>query len=91
MATFWACRTTVNSEFNQKLDYISDPALDYIERFKEEIVKYSDPSRHKDFVPCGHEDRAMGHLLFILGNSVEVLIKPDAGNRKLYFVDCNDI
>lgn len=90
MAIFWKCKTTSNSEYYKKIDYVSDPSLDLIEGFKKKIAAYRDPARHENYVPGKHAERQKNHLLFILGNRVEILVRPDYEDRKLYFVDCND-
>ena len=46
---------------------------------------------HEDYVPCIHVEKSKGHLLFILESRIELLIRPDDKDRKLYFMDCDDI
>ena len=90
MNKFWDCKTTSNSQYYKRIDYLSDPSTDLIERFKEEIVSYADPSKHNDYVPCPPEI-TKGHMLFVLGSRVEILIKLDRENHGLLFMDCADI
>lgn len=90
MTVFWFCKTTSNSNYNKKIGDISDPSVDLIGHFKEQIITYQDPTRHPDYVPCSHIDRSKGYMLFVLSGRVEVLIKPVSSERKLLFIDCND-
>ena len=90
MNKFWNCKTTRNSQYCKRFDYLSDPSIDLIERFKKEIVRYADPSEHNDHVPCPPE-RTKGHMLFVLGSRVEILIKLDRENHSLLFMHCEDI
>ena len=91
MTVFWRCKTTANSEYCKKIEYVSDPSADLIGRFKDEIVSYYDPSKHKDCVPCEDAEKARGHLLFMLGNKAEVLIRPDHKGGRLCFMDYDDV
>ena len=38
MATIWKCETVSNSEYYKKIEYLSEPSIDLIDRFKKEIV-----------------------------------------------------
>ena len=91
MEIFWNCKTTSNSEYYKKIRYLSEPSIDLIEHFKQEIVTYDEISKHEDYVPCSHVEKSKNHMLFILGSRVEILIRPDCDDKKLYFMDCNDI
>jgi hypothetical protein len=90
MTIFWTCKTTSNASYNSKIQYLSEPSIDLIEKFKQEIVTYQDPTQHPDYVPCNHVERSKGHLLFILRGRVEVLIRPDKQAAKLFFMNCED-
>lgn len=89
MPVFWKCKTTTWSQYYKNIEYLSDPSVSLIEQFKQEIVGIEDPKTHKDYVPCNHVERSKGHLLFILGSRVEIIVKPDKGN--LYFIYCDDV
>ena len=90
MSDFWIRKTPTWSRYYQKIEYISDPSIDLIERCKIEIITYENPKECKDYVPCDNVERSQGHLLFILGDRVEVIVKPHKDTRILYFIDCND-
>jgi hypothetical protein len=90
LSTFWVCKTTTNSNYNKKIIYISEPSIDLIDHFKDQIVTYQDPTKHPDYVPCTHIAKSKGYMLFVLKGRVEVLIKPDTSGKKLLFMDCND-
>lgn len=91
MTVFWIRKTPTWSRYYKNIEYISDPSSDLIDRFKEVIVIYEDPSKHPDHVPCSHVEQSKGHMLFILGSRVEVIIKPDKETRILYFISCDDV
>ena len=91
MATIWKCETVSNSEYYKKIEDLSEPSIDLIDRFKKEIVTLADPLQHDGYVQCDHAEKSKGCLLFVLRGRVELLIRPDSNNHKLYFVDCDDI
>ena len=91
MASVWKCKTTRWSDYYTKIEYISDPSIDLIEQFKQKIVDYDEPKNHSDYVPCDNVERRKGHLLFILGSRVEIIIKPNNETHVLYFMSCEDI
>lgn len=90
MTVFWSCKTTENAQYYKKIEYVSDPSVDLIDRFKEEIITYENPMEHRAYVPCTHVEESKGHMLFILDSRVEILIKPDRDAKKLFFMDCQD-
>lgn len=91
MTVCWICKTTSNSEYYKKIDYLSEPSIDLIGKFKKDIVHYEDPTKHKAYVVCDHIEKIKGHMLFVLDGRVEVLVRPDKENKKLFFVNCDDI
>lgn len=91
MTIFWQRKTPTWSRYYKNIAYISDPSVDLIEKFKVDIVTYEDPSQHTGYVPCIHVEKSKGHMLFILGSRVEVIIKPDKNTGILYFISCDDI
>ncbi len=74
-----------------KKSVVSEPSINLIEHFKQEIVTYDDISKHEDYVPCSHAEKSKNYMLFMLGNRIEILIRPYRDGKKLYFMDCNDI
>lgn len=90
MVIFWSCKTTENSKYYEKIEYLSEPSRDLIDQFKKEIVTYEDPKNHEGYVKCDDVERSKGHLLFVLYGRVEVLIKPDKETHKLFFMNCED-
>ncbi|MGI0101082.1 MAG: hypothetical protein ACREA7_00625 [Nitrosotalea sp.] len=91
MTVFWIRKTTTWSDYFQNIEYLSDPSVDLIDHFKEEIVTFEDLTKHEDYVQCNHVELSKGHLLFILGDRVEVIVKPDKESGILYFISCVDI
>ena len=91
MTVFWICKTPTWSRYHKDIEYISEPSRDLTDRFKEVIVTYEDPSKHPDYVPCKHVELSKGHMLFILGSRVEIIIKPVKETRILYFISCDDV
>jgi len=91
MVIFWKCKTPTWSRYYQNIKYISEPSVDLIETFKKEIATYENPSEHSDYVICNHVEQSKGHLLFILGSRVEVIIKSDKDAEILYFISCDDV
>ena len=83
--------TGENPKYLKKMEYLSDPSIDLINRFKEDIVCYECPSSHSEYVPCNHGEKSKGYMLFVLRGRVEVLIKPDLETRELLFMDCDDV
>jgi len=90
MAVFWNCKTTENSDYNAKIEYLSEPSADLIDKFKKEIITYKDPSLHEAYIQCDHMERSKGHMLFVLHGRVEVMIRPESATKKLFFTDCNE-
>ena len=90
MVVFWNCKTTENSKYHEKIEYLSEPSIDLIAQFKKEIVTFEDPKKHESYVKCDDVERSKGHLLFVLYGRVEVLIRPDKEMHKLFFMDCAD-
>lgn len=90
MTVFWKCKTTTWSQYYKQIDYLSDPSVDLIEQFKKDIVNYDDPKSHSDYVPCSHVEKSKGHMLFILGSRVEIMVYPNFDTRILYFINCED-
>ncbi len=72
------------------IEYVSDPSIDLIEKFKKDIVKFKHPSKHPAFVKCTHVQESAGHLLFILDGRVELVIKPIQERKILFFIHCQD-
>ncbi|MBI1664059.1 MAG: hypothetical protein IS860_11385 [Nitrosopumilus sp.] len=67
------------------IEYVSDPSIDLIEKFKKDIVKFKHPSKHPAFVKCTHVQESAGHLLFILDGRVELVIN-QFKKEKFYFL-----
>jgi len=91
MTVFWKCKTTTWSEYYKNIEYLSEPSVNLIEHFKETIVNYDDLKTHSDYVPCSHVEKSRGHMLFILGSRVEIIVYPNSDTRILYFIHCEDI
>ena len=90
MAVFWNCKSPTWSQYYHNIEYISDPSINLIEKFKKTIITYEDPKTHPDYVECNHVEKSMGYMLFILASRVEIMIKPVREKKILYFVNCED-
>lgn len=90
MTIFWNCKTTENSAYYKKIEYLNEPSIDLIETFKKQIVTYEDISKHVAYITCHHMERSKGHMLFILDSRVEVMVRPAPETKKLFFTDCNE-
>lgn len=90
MTIFWTTKTLTNSTFDQQFEYISDPSIDLIKIFRNEIIDYPNPKTHDDYVKCDNVERSNGCLLFILKSRVEIIIRPDENSKSIYFVSCED-
>jgi hypothetical protein len=64
--------------------------VDLLNRFKENIITYQDPTKHPAYVNCTHVEESAGHMLFILDSRVEIILKPDNEQKILYFISCED-
>ena len=42
MTIFWNCKTTENSDYYKKIEYLNEPSIDLIETFKKQIVTYEE-------------------------------------------------
>lgn len=90
MPIFWTTHLLLNTTFEQQFEYISDPSIDLIKAFRNEIIQCVDPKTHRDYVQCDNVERSNGCLLFILKSRVEIIIKPNYDIKSIYFVSCED-
>ena len=90
MTIFWSTKTLTISIFDLQFEYISDPSIDLIKKFRNEIINYKNPIDHPDYVKCDNVERSNGSLLFILSGRVEIIIRPDVISKSIYFVSCED-
>lgn len=90
MGIIWKCVTTANSRFNEQMEYLSEPSIDLIERFKKDIVNYEKPEEHRAYQYCDRLGKNKGLMLFVLDGRVEVIIKQDKENQELIFTNCAD-
>ena len=91
MTNFWTCKTPTWSKYYTNIEYLSDPSVDLLDRFKKEIITLENPSTHSAYVECTHVEDSKGHMLFILGSRVEIIINPVKEKEILYFISCEDI
>ena len=90
MVIFWNCKSPTWSQYYNNIDYVSEPSIDLIEKFKKTIVNYDDLKTHPDYVECDHVKKSKDHMLFILASRVEIIIYPIKKEKILYFVNCDD-
>lgn len=90
MTNFWTRKTPTWSNYYERIEYLSDPSVDLLDTFKEEIITYENLTTHPAYVKCTHVQESAGHILFILDSRVEIMIKPDEEQKILYFVSCED-
>ncbi len=90
MSVFWKCITAENLRYPQNIQYLSDPSIDLIDKFKNDIIYFEDPKKHSAYVPCTHVEKSQGNILFVLFSRVELILKPDEETHELYFVSCED-
>jgi len=90
MTIFWACKTPTWSKYYARVEYLSDPSVDLLERFKEDIITYKNPIEHPAYVKCTNVQESEGHILFMLDSRVEIMVKPDEEEQILYFISCED-
>lgn len=90
MTTFWTCKTPTWSRYYANIEYLSDPSLDLLNRFKKDIIDFENPMTHPAYVECTHIEESKDHMLFILDSRVEIIIYPVKERKILYFVSCED-
>jgi len=91
MTIFWKLKTPTWAPYRDNLEYLPEPSVDLIDHFKLQIVEIEEPSECEDYVPCTHVEKSQGHMLFILGSRVEVVVMPDFEKRIIYFINCQDV
>lgn len=89
--TFWKCKSHKDDRYLKNILSIQDPSIDLIERFKTEIIEYTHPKNHEDYVKCDDVEKSKGVLLFILKSRVELMIKPDYDTSIIWFVNCDEV
>ncbi len=90
MTRFWTCKTPTWSQYFVNIEYVSDPSVDLLTKFKTDIVEFEHPEKHPAFVECTHVQKSAGHMLFIIDGRVEVVINPMRDRKILFFVHCQD-